>query len=140
MKYSILVTPWRLTHLLLLLTLDYYKTRPLKLNSLIIFLFIQAGFMSSITLMFLFLHESLKYKLRNIKTIRRRKQYRSRKMSRSKERSTVVTENKTVMAFLLGKLAQLFYLAHSFAFFLGKIHLSEQQQNWYHRSQCVYAG
>ena len=54
---------------------------------------------------------------------------RSRKRSRSKERSTVVTKNKAVMAFLLGKLAQLFYLAHSFAFFLGEIQLSEQQQN-----------
>ena len=30
-------------------------------------------------------------------------------------------QNKTVMAFLLGKLEQLFYLAHSFAFFLGEI-------------------
>ena len=124
----------------MLLTLDYYKARPLKLNSLIVFLFIQAGFMSSITLMFLFLHEFLNYQLRNKNTIRRRKQYRSRKISRSKERSTVVTENKTVMAFLLGKLAQLFHLAHSFAFFLGEIQLSEQQQNWDHRSQCVYGG
>ena len=123
----------------MLLTLDYYKTRPLKLNSLIIFLFfIQAGFMSSITLMFLFLPELFHYHLRNKNTIRRRKQYRSRKTSRSKERSTVITENKTVMAFLLGKFAQPFYLAHSFAFFLGEIQLSEQQQNLDYRSQCVY--
>ena len=124
----------------MLLIHDYSKTRPLKLNSLILFLFTQAGFMSSITLMFLFLHELLNYQLRNTNTIRRRKQYRSRKLSRSKERSTVITENKTVMAFLLGKLAQLLYLAHSFACFVREIQLSEQQQNWDHRSQCVYGG
>ena len=49
---SILANPWRLTHLLL--SLNYFKTRPLKLNSTYSFFFIQAGFMSSITFMFSF--------------------------------------------------------------------------------------
>ena len=123
----------------MLLTLDYSKTRPLKLNSLMFFLFIQAGFMLSITLIFsFFLHQLFNYQLRIINTTSTRKQYRSRKTSKSKERSTVVTENKAIMAFLLGKLVQLFYPAHSFVFFLGEIQLSEQQQNLDHRSECVY--
>ena len=38
------------------------------------------------------------------------------------------------------KIGAVFFLAHSFAFFLEEIQLSEQQQNLDHRSQCVYAG
>ena len=46
-----LAIPWRLTHLLH--NRNYSKTRPLKLNSSILsFLFIQAGFMLTITFIF----------------------------------------------------------------------------------------
>ena len=50
------------------------------------------------------------------------------------QKSTIIVEDKAVMAFLIGKLEQLFYLAHSFSFFLGEIQLSEQQQKLGHQS------
>ena len=123
--HSLLANPWRLTNLLL--SLNYFKTRPLKLNSTYSFFFIQAGFMSSITFifsflsLFLYLALTIDYQLQNIIQYGGENNIAQRKMSKNKEGSTAVTENKTVMAFLLGKLAPLFYRAHSFASFLGEI-------------------
>ena len=133
---STVAIPWQLTHMLH--SKNYSQTRPLKLNSFFSFLY-RPDFCYPLPLFFLFfLHELFHYQLRIINTISTRKQYRSRKTNRSRKRSTAVMVNKAVIAFLLGKLAQLFYLAHSFVFFLGEIQLSEQQQNSDHRSQYVY--
>ena len=88
--YSILANPWRLMHLLL--SLNYFKTRPLKLNSTYSFFFIQAGFMSSITFIFSFLSLfhylplTTDYQLQNINTIWRRKQYCPKKDEQKQRR------------------------------------------------------
>ena len=99
--------------------------------------FIQAGFIPSITFMFFSCmnYSTINYK---IYTMRRRKQYCPKEDEHKQKKGVQQSRNKTVRAFPLGKLAQLFYFAHSFAFFLGEIQLTEQQQSLDPRSQYVY--
>ena len=123
---STVAIPRQLPHLLH--NRNYSKTRPLKLNSFSHYSFsIQAGFILFIIIIFLFFfwHELLNYRLQFINTIWKRKQITQKRRERS--RKEYISYKKAVMAFLLGKLEQLFYLAHSFVFFLGEIQILEQQ-------------
>ena len=134
---STVAIPWQLPHLLH--NRNYSKTRPLKLNSFHIILSLYTGRIHSIHYHHLsfFWHALFNYRLQFINTIWKEKTNHSRKKRKRAERITSVTD-KAVMVFLLGKLEQLFYLAHSFVFFLGEIQILEQRQNLRHQLQCVY--
>ena len=135
---STVAIPWQLPHLLH--NRNYSKTRPLKLISFSHYsfsLYRPDSFYPLPSSFFFFWHALLNYRLQFINTIWKEKTNHSRKKRKRAERSTSVT-NKAVMAFLLGKLEQLFCHAHFFSFFLGEIQILEQQQNLGHQSQRVY--
>ena len=91
--YSVVASPWRL--IFLLLSLIYFKTRPSKQN-LVVFFFIQAGFMSCYLLFspfFLYLAEYLKHQFRLItmnKTV-----HRCGKNGKTAKKSSILSLLKT---------------------------------------------
>ena len=116
--------PWRLT--LLLLRPHYFKTRPLKLNSTIFLLPKQADFMSSIILFLFFLdYSTIDYNIITniLSTIEKDKTVSCSKVTKRQmqgmQQLSKTKQTITVLVFLLGKLAQLFFLAHFFVFFFS---------------------
>ena len=119
--------PWQLPHLLH--NRNYSKTRPLKLNSFSHYSFSLYRPDSSYSLSsFFFSFSGMNYSTidYNLK-IQYGRENKSLKEEEEKSRKEYISYKKAVMAFPLGKLDQLFYLAHSFVFFLGEIQILEQQ-------------
>ena len=134
---------WRLTHLLL--SSHFFETRPLKQNSTRFLLPKQTDFMSSIIPFLFFLdYSTIDYnKLANtLKTIEEEKTVTcSENTALQKQRVQQLSKTKqtiTVIVCLLEKLAQLFYLAHFFVFFLVETQMPRQKQKWDHRPQHVF--
>ena len=134
--------PWRLAHLLL--SRDCFKTRPLKLNSTIFLLPTKAGFMSSIIFFFLLFrdystndyniyNEYIEGKVKHFYAVKMQNGKKQEVQQLSKAKQTI-----TVTAFLLERLAPLFYLAHFPVFFLGETQMPQQKQKWDQRPQCVF--
>ena len=135
---STVAIPWQLPRLLH--NRNYSETRPLKLNSFSHYsfsLYMPDSFYPLPSSFFLFLACTTQLSTTIYKYNMEEKTNHSRKKRKRAERSTSIT-NKAVMAFLLGKLEQLFCHAHFFSFFLGEVQILEQQQNLGHQSQRVY--
>ena len=124
---STVAIPWQLPHLLH--NRNYSKTRPLKLRSFSDYSFSLYRPDSSYSLSsFFFSFSGMNYSTIDYNLlIQYGRENKSLKEEEEKSRKEYISYKKAVMAFLLGKLEQLFYLAHSFVFFLGKIQILEQQ-------------
>ena len=138
--FSALAIPWRLVHLLL--SLDYYKTLLPILNSMI-FLPHSAGSVSFFFYFSLFLDNSTnEYNIYNEYNEEKGKQFHAVKMQNGKKQRvqqlSMTKHTITVMAFLLERMAQFFYLAHFSVFYLGDVQRPRQKQNWDQKPQCVF--
>ena len=118
------------------------KTRPLILNSIKSFPY-SAGSVSLFNYFSRFLDYSTNdYKIYNDYKEEKGKQFRAVKKQNGKKQQvlqlSMTKRTKTVMAFLLERLVQLFYVAHFSVFCLGDVQRPRQKQNWGYRPQCVF--